>query len=91
MHGNVWEWCNDWYGETYYEDSKSKNPSGPKNGDMRVLRGGSWFRYSGHVRSATRYKNKPTGQYADTGFRVVKPSGETIEATTDKFIFNPDF
>ena len=91
MHGNVWEWCNDWYGEHYYGDSPIKNPTGPRQGDMRVLRGGSWFRYSGHVRSATRYKNKPTGQYADTSFRVVKAKAQEEEESTDRFIFSPDF
>lgn len=72
MHGNVWEWCNDWYKADYYQQNESQNPVGPDTGQMKVLRGGSWFRYTAHIRSATRYKNKPSGQYADTGFRVVK-------------------
>jgi formylglycine-generating enzyme required for sulfatase activity len=42
MSGNVWEWCNDFYGVKYYKESPSDNPRGPKQGEKRVLRGGAW-------------------------------------------------
>lgn len=91
MHGNVWEWCNDWYKEKYYEKAPDTNPVGPDTGAMRVLRGGSWFRYAGHIRSATRYKNRQTGQFADTGFRLVK-SPVYLSKDSDRPIrFDPDF
>ncbi|MBU0481966.1 MAG: formylglycine-generating enzyme family protein [Proteobacteria bacterium] len=90
MHGNVWEWCNDWHDENYYKDSPKSNPAGPEKGAMRVLRGGSWFRFAGHIRSATRYKNKQPGQYADTGFRVVR-SFRKLTKDPDTHNFNVDF
>ncbi|MEK7818030.1 MAG: formylglycine-generating enzyme family protein, partial [Actinomycetota bacterium] len=54
MAGNVAEWVNDWYNETYYSTASLTNPSGPAEGDFRVLRGGSWFSTAAGVRSADR-------------------------------------
>jgi len=47
MAGNVWEWVNDWYGETYYQNSTLSNPLGPQQGRLKVIRGGSWNDLSG--------------------------------------------
>jgi formylglycine-generating enzyme required for sulfatase activity len=54
MHGNVLEWCHDYYGTDYYNQSPEKDPTGPASGSFRVLRGGSWFIYSFLTRSADR-------------------------------------
>jgi len=79
MHGNVWEWVEDWYGQ--YTEDELTNPTGPKSGEYKVIRGGSWVNFAALVRSAIRAGIKPDFREANgfanplkrlnIGFRVV--------------------
>jgi formylglycine-generating enzyme required for sulfatase activity len=70
MHGNIWEWCMDWFGN--YEKNSVTDPKGPESGTMRIRRGGSWFKYGYSCRSANRSYGHPATRYRTTGFRLVR-------------------
>jgi formylglycine-generating enzyme required for sulfatase activity len=69
MHGNVWEWCSDWFDD--YQEEAQTNPTGPGSGTFRVFRGGGWRNYAQLCRSAFRYKYFPEFRHLNIGFRLV--------------------
>lgn len=84
MHGNVWEWCNDFYKVDYYQQSPEENPKGPQNGETKVVRGGAWKFSADSCRSGYRYNEDPG--YSDVcfgydiyGFRCVRNAPADIE------------
>jgi formylglycine-generating enzyme required for sulfatase activity len=71
MHGNVWEWCWDWYGA--YSTAAQTDPTGASLGSNRLIRGGGWGTNAKDLRSAFRVDNNPSYRYNNGGFRVVRP------------------
>ena len=77
MAGNVWEWVQDWYDASYYQNAPERNPKGVDAGSRRVLRGGSWdYNYfPWYFRAADRFRSDPNGWNDLIGFRCAKASG----------------
>jgi len=73
--GNTWEWCHDWFSPDYHIDGPRDNPTGPPEGDARIIRGGSYLchdSYCNRYRVAARTANTPDSSTGNTGFRCVR-------------------
>jgi len=87
MHGNVWQWCNDFYKVDYYQESPKEDPRGPTTGDTKVVRGGAWKFSAECCRCGYRYNEDPG--YADVcfgydiyGFRCVRGAPQNASGRT---------
>jgi formylglycine-generating enzyme required for sulfatase activity/serine/threonine protein kinase len=101
MHGNLNEWCGDYYDEKWYEKSPSNNPTGPASGNSRTFRGGSWFGLAPLCRSASRFAFHPSTHGFSIGFRIARVvdapvttasiTPQPVPAPGKLFIHDPDF
>ncbi len=76
MAGNVFEWVNEWYSDTYYKNTPSENPAGPTEGSYRVLRGGGWNSNGVFLRTSSRSFDPDFNNAKDSGFRCASSSGK---------------
>jgi formylglycine-generating enzyme required for sulfatase activity len=74
LHGNVWEWCQDWLG--YFPEEPATDPAGPPSGSHRVRRGGGWLYGAQRCRSAHRYGSAPGNRLDDVGLRLLRSADE---------------
>ena len=76
MHGNIWEWCSDWFDVSGLPGGRVIDPQGPSSGAARLIRGGGWHGYAIYCRASCRDDYYPGGRYGGIGFRVVLAPGQ---------------
>jgi formylglycine-generating enzyme required for sulfatase activity len=75
VHGNAWEWVQDWFAPGYYSQSPVADPTGPETGTVRVVRGGSWHATASSWRTSFRRDYDPDYRGISIGFRVLREAG----------------